>query len=166
MARRFYISSLAALVTLVVWGGAFVFAQGPGGARGRGPGFGPGGPQPGLALRTLDLTDAQREQVRQLTQQHREQTRTLVERAEAAREAQRQAMAATPFSESQVRAAMQALAEAQTDLAVQQARLQSEIHALLTTEQQQRLEKMRTEREARAKERQNRVRQRQPRPQA
>jgi len=172
MVRRFHIVSLTALVALVVWGGAFVLAQGPGpeGPRGRGPGFGPGGgPQAGLELRALDLTDAQREQVQQLTQQHREQTRVLFERAQAAREAQRQAMDAVPFNEPHIRAAMQAVAEAGTELAVQQARLRSEIYALLTPEQQQRAQKMRADRDARMQERQQRLRQRQlgqPRPQA
>jgi Spy/CpxP family protein refolding chaperone len=102
-------------------------------------------------------------------QQHREATRALFERARTSREAQRQAMEAIPFSESSIRAAMSAVAEVEVDLAVQQARLQSEIHGLLTAEQQQRLEKIRADREARMKERLARPRQRgqgQPRPQA
>lgn len=176
MIRRSLILTLSALVAVAalggtvlggtVLGGTVVAAQGrgPGGPRGRGPGFGPGfgpgRPRAGLALRALDLTDAQREQVRQFTQQHREQTRALVEHAHAAWEAQRQAMDAPSFSEQQVRAAAQALAEAQTDLVVQQARLQSDIYALLTSEQQQRLQQMRAEREVREKERRDRIQQR------
>lgn len=149
-----------------VLGGTVLAAQGPGpgGPRRGGPGFGPGqgrgGPQAGLALRALDLTDAQREQVEQLMQQHRQQTRALVERAHAAEEAQRQAMEAPSFNEQQIRAAAQALAEVQTDLAVQQARLRSDIYALLTSEQQQRLQQMQAEREGREKERRTRMQQR------
>jgi Spy/CpxP family protein refolding chaperone len=123
----------------------------------------------GLPLRQLELTEAQREQVQQLTQQHREAARALFERARTAREVQRQAMEATPFDESSVRAAMSAVAEVEADLAVQQARLRGEIHGLLTTEQQQRLEKIRADREARMKERLAHPRQRgqgRPRPQA
>lgn len=162
MIRHFHIYALSTLVTLVALAGVALAGQdsGPAGPRGRGPGFGPGGPQAGLALRALDLTDAQREQVRQLTEQHREQTRGLFERAQAARVAQRQAMDTVPFSEPQIRAATQAVAEAETELAVQQARLRSEIYALLTPEQQQRAEKMRADREAQMKERQQRPRQR------
>lgn len=103
-------------------------------------------PPDALALRALDLTDAQREQVRQLTLEHRERTRALLERVQAAQEAQPQAMDAISFSEPQIRAAMQALAEAQSELAVQQARLQSDIYALLMPEQQERLQKMRRSR--------------------
>ena len=68
-------------------------------------------------------------------------------------------MDAPSFSEQQVRAAAQALAEAQTDLAVQQARLRSDVYALLTSEQQ-RLQQMQAEREVREKERRDRMQQR------
>ena len=154
MVRHLHIYALSTFVTLVALAGVALAAQdpGPGGPRGRGP----GGPQAGLALRGLDLTDAQREQVQQLTQQHREQTRALFERARAARQVQRQAMDAVPFNEQQIRAAMQAVAEAETEVAVQQARLQSDIHALLTPAQQQEAQKMRADREARMKERRSR----------
>ena len=102
MIRRFHlptVSAIAALALLAgtVLGSTVMAAQGPGpgGMRGRGPGgpgAGPGGRGAGIALRALDLTEAQREQMRQLTEQHREQTRTLAERVRAAAEAQREAM--------------------------------------------------------------------------
>ena len=111
-------------------------------------------------MREIELTDAQREQVRQLVQQQRESSRALFERAQAARVAQRQAMDAIPFSEPAVRAAMAAMAEVEADLAVQEARLQSEIYGLLTPDQQERLQKVRADREARLKERLARPRQR------
>jgi Spy/CpxP family protein refolding chaperone len=155
MVRDFRFLGLSALVAAVVTGGALVYAQdpGPGGLRGRGPGFGPGRPLAGLALRGLDLTDAQQEQVRQLSRQSREQMRALMDRMRAAQEARRQAVEAIPFNESQVRAAMKELAEIEADLAVAEARLQSDVYALLTAEQQQRLQQMRAERQTRAKQR-------------
>ena len=171
MVRHFRFIGVSALVAALVGGGAFAYAQGPlpGGPRGRGPGGGPGA---GLSLRALDLTDAQQEQVRQLTQQNREQMRALMDRMRAAQEARRQAVEAVPFNESQVRSAMKDLGDVEADLAVLEARLQADIHALLSADQQQRLQKLRAEREARAKERaqhlQQRLqqRQRQARPQA
>ena len=86
MIRHFRYVIPAAVAAVVLAGGGAVYAQGPGagGPRGRGPGMGPGGPPAGLALRALDLTDAQREQVRQLTRQHREQTRALFEHGQRA----------------------------------------------------------------------------------
>ena len=159
MVRHFRFLGSSAVVAALVTGGAVAYAQGPQpGLPGRG--FGPGGPQAGLALRGLDLTEAQQEQVRQLSQQNREQLRGLMERMRAAQEARRQAVEAIPFNESQVRAAMKELADIEADLAVAQARLQNDIYALLTAEQQQRLQKMRADRQARAKERQDRLQQR------
>lgn len=153
---RISVVGAAAFMAAVVLGGAVVSAQRPGSAA--------RGPRAGLALRALDLTDAQREQIRQLTQQQREQARPLLDKVRAAQEARRQALEAVPFSEQQIRAAAQALAEVEADLAVQRARLQADIYALLTTEQQAQLEKMRAARDARIKERMGRFQQRgQPR---
>ena len=155
MVRHVRVLGLSALVAALVSGGALAYAQGPspGSSRGRGLGIGPGGPGGGFAFRALDLTDAQQEQVRQLTQQNREQMRALMDRMRAAQDARRQAIEAVPFNESQVRSAMKELAEVEADLAVAQARLQADIYALLSVEQQQRLQTLRAEREARAKQR-------------
>ncbi|MDA1184765.1 MAG: Spy/CpxP family protein refolding chaperone [Acidobacteria bacterium] len=172
MIRRIHLPTLSVMATLAILGGTVLAGSvmaaqgpGPGGMRGHAPGGpggagGPGGRGAGMALGALDLTEAQREQVRQLTQQHRAQTRALAERVRAAEEAQREAMEASPFNEQQVRVAAQAFAEAQTDMAVQQARLRSDIHALLTPDQQQQLERMQAEREARQNERRERMQQR------
>jgi len=140
-------------VVIALVGGAAVFAQGPGGR-------GPGGPRAGFALRGLDLTEAQRMQVRQLAGQHREQMQPLLDRARAAQDAQRKAVDAVPFDEQQVRTAAQTLAEAQAEVAVQRARLQNDIYALLTPDQQARMQKMRADREARMKQRMDRLQRR------
>ncbi len=158
---------LAALVLLVA--GVAARAQGPGGFRGRGPG-GPGGLGPGLPLAALNLTEAQREQARAITAQHQQQTRTLRERLRTAHAAREAAVEATPVDEGRIRDAMQDLAAVEADLAVEQARLRSELFAILTAEQQAEAQKVKAEREARMKERQGRMQQRlqnrQRRPQA
>jgi Spy/CpxP family protein refolding chaperone len=163
MVRYFRVVGVTALVAALA-GGAFAYGQdaAPGGPRGRGPGFGPGGPRAGLELRALDLTEAQREQVRQLTEQNREQMRSLLDRMRAAQDARRKAVDAVPFNESQVRAAMKDLADVEADLAVAHARLQADIYGLLSADQQQRLQKLRADREARAKERAQQQQQRLP----
>jgi Spy/CpxP family protein refolding chaperone len=73
---RFRSLGVAAVLATILAGGA-AFAQGPDDSRvGRrfgGPGFGRGA---GLPLRELNLTDAQRQQVRTLMQQHQERLRT------------------------------------------------------------------------------------------
>ena len=166
MTRSFRYAILAALVLLLA--GAAALAQGPAGPRGRGPG-GPGGPGMGLPLAALNLTEAQREQARNIAQQHQQQTRTLMERLRAARAAQQQAVDTMPVDEGRIRAAVQDLAAVEADLAVEQARLRTDLFAILTAEQQAQAQKLRAEREARMKERQGRMQQRlqsRPRPQA
>jgi Spy/CpxP family protein refolding chaperone len=167
MIRRSYLFTLTTLIVALLVGG-LVYGQatqfGPG--RGRGP----GGFAPGLPLQELNLTDAQQQQVRQLMEQFRVDTRTLVEQVRKGEEARRDAVEAIPVDEGRIRSAMQQLAEAQADLAVRQARLHSEIFGLLTPDQQQQAQKLRAEREARLKQRQDRLQQRLqqrgPRPQA
>ena len=178
MVRRHPFVLVGALVLTLVGAGTWLYAQapsqgqGPGGrARaGRlggpgfggpgGPGFGVGGRGAGLPLRALDLTDAQREQVRQLTQQFREQNRPSAERMRQAMEARRTASQATPPDESGIRAAMQEMAQIQSDMAVQGARLRSDVLALLTPEQRQKADELGAQRETRMKERQARIRER------
>jgi hypothetical protein len=93
---RFRSFTVAAVVAGLLAGGA-AFAQGPGLRGGRGPGgFGAGG---GLPLRALDLTDAQQEQVRNLTQQYRTQNQDTAQRLRAAQETQRKAVETLPVDE-------------------------------------------------------------------
>ena len=160
MIRAFRVLTIAALTaTLVGSGAAYAQGSGPGGFRGRGPG-GPGGPDGDMPLRKLDLTEAQQQQARQLMQQHRQQTRTLMERLHKAHAAQFQATEALPVNEAAIRATTQELVEAETELAVQRARLQSDIRGLLTPEQQQKLQQLRADRQAHVKQRRQQMQQR------
>ena len=150
MTRRIRLVLFTALVAALVGAGA-LYAQGPRvrqGFGGRGPG-GPGRGQMMLPLGQLDLTEAQRTQVRQLAEQHRTSMRSLMERMRTAADARRQAIEAVPVDEGRIRAAMQELAQAQADLAVQQARMQSDVYGLLTPEQQERVQQLRAGRSSR-----------------
>ena len=70
MVRSVHIVAVVALMIALLVGAGAVYAQGPGfGGRGRGGAFGPGA---GM-FRGLDLTEAQREQIQQITQEYREQ---------------------------------------------------------------------------------------------
>jgi len=127
---------------------------------------GPGGfARGGLELRGLDLSDAQRQQIRTLHEQHREQTQAAAARLHTAMEAQRKAADAVPVDESAIRATTQELVEAQTELAIHRARLHAEVFALLTPEQKGQAEKIRAEREARRSQFREQRQQRQPRQQ-
>jgi Spy/CpxP family protein refolding chaperone len=83
-------------------------------------------------------------------QQYRDQNRQAAEQLRTAMDAQRKAVQARPLNEGLIRSTTQALAEAQAEMAVQQARMQSEIFALLTPAQQEQLKKLQAAREARS----------------
>ena len=164
--NRFRAFTLTAVLAGMVAAGA-VYAQGPGG-RGRGPGGpggfgrpgGPGGPGGGLPLRELNLTDAQQQLIRDMTVRYRDQNRTAAEQLRTAMEAQRNAVETMPINEGLIRSTTQALVEAQTEMAIQQARMQSEIFQLLTPAQQEQAMKLRADREKQMQERRQRVEQR------
>lgn len=152
----------ALTLTVVLAGllaGGIAFAQGagpgrrggPGGFGGPGPG-GPGGPG-GLPLQALNLTETQQDQIKQLTQQYRQQNPNIAEQLRTAMEAQRKSVETMPVDEGLIRSTTQALVEAQTEMAIQQARLRSEIFALLTPEQQAQARKLQAERDQRAQQR-------------
>jgi protein CpxP len=149
--------------------GTAALAQGPGpeGRRG-GRGFGGHG-RAGFPLAQLELTDAQRQQVRDVMQKHRDEMRAAGAKLREAQRAQRDAVEALPVNEGLIRSTSQALAEAQTELALAQARTHSEVWTLLTPEQQAKAKELRTERQNRMQERreqsEQRRRQRQGQPQ-
>jgi len=130
------------------------FAQGPrgggpfGGRGGRGP-FGPGG----LELNQLNLSDTQRQQVREIRQRYREQTQQVAQRLNAAAEKQRQAIETLPVNETLITSATQDMTAAQVEMAIQEARLNSEIWSVLTPEQQGQATKLRAERKAQMEQR-------------
>jgi Spy/CpxP family protein refolding chaperone len=124
--------------------------------------MGPGGP--GLALGALNLTDTQRDQVRDIQQRYREQSQPLAMRLDELRQKQRAAIEALPVDEARITSATQDLVQAQVDLALQEARLNADIWALLTPEQQAQATKARAEREARQADRRQQMEQRRRRP--
>jgi len=108
MHRGVRLMAAATLATFVAASAAFAQGAGLGGFRGRGPG---GRVGVELPLRQLELTDAQREQIRQLMERHRTE-------------------------------------------------IEGEITALLTPDQQQRLQALKAERQKRMQERRRRLLQR------
>jgi protein CpxP len=130
----------AGLAAALLGGTALATAQGPQGgpgAFGRGPR--PGGPAD-FGLRGIDLTDAQREQVRAIMESNRA---ALEQTGKALREAQRafvEATAGSAIDEAAVRTRSTAVANAMADEAILRAKVRAEVHALLTAEQLQQLQ--------------------------
>ena len=100
------------------------------------------GPLGGLPLRELNLTDAQREQVRQIVDSRQQETRAIGERAMAAREALRAATTSPSFDEGLIRARAAELAAIDADLAVAQARIFADVYQMLTPEQQAKVKEL------------------------
>ena len=151
----------AGLVALMSVGAVALFAQGgPGrgaGQAGRGgPGFGRGFGA-GFALGQLDLSDAQKQQVRDIMQRHREQSRGTMERLQQAMQAQRAAINQVPVNEAAVRQASAALAAVEADSAVEEARLHADIFSILTVEQQEKAKQLEAQARARGQERRQRA---------
>ena len=126
--------------------------MGPGGPGMRGgPGGGPGG-MFGLPLRGLELSDAQREQVRTIMESHREEQKAIGDRMQAARTALHEAIAADTFDEGAIRAKAAEIGAVEADAAVLQAKIRAEVFTILTPEQAAKAKALRTEMENRMKE--------------
>lgn len=143
-------------------------AQGPDGRRhGKRGGFGRMAPNAaGLPLRQLDLTDAQREQVRGIVTARRAELTTIHEKLRTLRNAQQAAVTRVPVDENEVRARVTEAAAVEADLAVVRARVHEQIYQVLTPEQQQKAKTLQAERQKRHAERMERAKQRRQQRQA
>jgi periplasmic protein CpxP/Spy len=103
--------------------------HGPFGHGPRGPG-GPGGPGP---LADLNLTDAQKEQIKQIHESFAEQTKALRDQMRTLHEGQGDPM--TNFDEAAVRRAAEARAKVQVEMEVAHAKMMSQVANVLTAEQ-------------------------------
>ena len=141
-----------ALVALLATSVAYAQEPPGGGFGGRGGrGFGPGGP--GLVLNELNLTDAQREQVREIRGRYQEQIQALSRRLGDLTAKQRQAIETIPVNETLITSATQDMTQAQVELAIQEARINADIWSVLTPEQQAKATKLRAERKAQMEQR-------------
>ena len=148
----------AGVAVVGLLGTGLAFAQGPrggpGGRGGRGDGFGPGGA--GIPLRQLNLTEAQRTQLEQIREQHRADMQSATEKLAAARRAQRAAIESVPADEAKITSLTQDMTQAEVDVAIQTARLNTAIWGVLTEAQRAELTKLRAERETRVGDRKGR----------
>ncbi len=118
-------------------------------AQGRGP-AGPPPPREGgrLALHFLDLTDAQKAQIKTIQDSEDAQAETLFDKLRAAHDALAAATAKGQFNEAQVRALAAAIAQQEIELTVTRARKDAAIYLVLTAEQRAKLDQFQAEHEA------------------
>lgn len=125
----------------------------PGFARGGGPGglglFGPGG----LGLDGVNLTDAQKDQVKGIVDSHRDEMRGLLDR-----QAQARRVLTTSADSGQVNEALAAdVGNASAAVALAEARLRAEVLQVLSPEQRAALQQKAAERAQRFNERRGQV---------
>ncbi|MEO8070682.1 MAG: periplasmic heavy metal sensor [Acidobacteriota bacterium] len=146
---------------------------GPGGPGGRGRG-GPGGPGgamggPGmlgpLMLGRLDLTEAQRGQVKAILDSHKAEQEALGQRARAAHEALDAASSGDAFDEGLVRTRAAELSLVEADAAVARARAYNEVLQILTADQRSKIKTLQAGMKDRQSEMQKRRAERGARPQ-
>ena len=131
------------------------FAQGPraGGPGGRGSRGSFGGGVIGMALGRLNLSEAQRTQITDIRDRHRDEMKSALDRLGAARLAQQAAIEKIPVDEALITSATQDMTQAEVDVAIQTSRLHAEIWSVLTPAQREQAAEARANRQARAQER-------------
>ena len=98
---------------------------------------GPGGPMgmPPMLARELNITDAQKAQIKTIADSHRDEWKALGDRARTAHEALQQAVTADTVDEGLIRQRSAEVAAVEADMAVARARTHAEVFQLLTPEQ-------------------------------
>jgi Spy/CpxP family protein refolding chaperone len=140
---------------------------GPGGPGGPGGFGGPGGPmgllgELGPGLRALELTDAQREQIRGIAVTHEAGFREIGERLRTAHESVNTLVTADTIDEAAIRARSGELAAVEADAAVMRARVHQEVFGILTAEQQAKARELRAQMQERTKQRMGNRKERRP----
>ncbi len=124
-------------------GGPFDFAQGrPGG---------PMGMLPMLAAQ-LNLTEAQKAQVKSIADSHRDEWKALGDRARAAHAALQQAVTADVVDEGLIRQRSADVAAVDADMAVARARVHGEVFKILTAEQKAQAKTLQSQMQEKMKE--------------
>jgi periplasmic protein CpxP/Spy len=149
--KRMTVGIGAAVLAIGVSAGAFVHAQDGGqrpaqgegrrGPGGRGGFRGPGGPMGLLPMlgRDLELTDAQKDQLKTIADSHKDDWKALADRGRAAHMALNQAVTADTIDENLIRQKSAEVGAVEADLAVARARARAEVFQILTAEQKAKL---------------------------
>jgi Spy/CpxP family protein refolding chaperone len=103
----------------------------------------------GLNADYLELTDAQQAQMKDILTKEKPTIRPLFQQLAQGHQQMRQLEQAGPFDEAKVRAVATQQSQAMTELMVQKARIKSELVAVLTPDQKDKLAKLQARREAR-----------------
>ena len=155
-------------IALIAMGAIFVFGQTNGGSsdkaftgkrgfgkhgkrhrRGGGKGFGMGG----RMFKNLDLTDAQKEQMKTIRQTSRESSKALRQQMKANRQQLQQLTENGQFDEGSVAAVAQQLGQLHAQMIVEQQKVKAQMYNVLTADQKSKLAQMKAEFQQKMQER-------------
>jgi protein CpxP len=107
--------------------------------------------------KALNLTDAQRQQLHQMLQSDKSANKGLLLNLLNAEKALREAIAKNPNDETTIRSLSATVGNARTELTVQRAKIRTQLVAILTPEQKEKLTQLDRERESRLQKRIDRL---------
>lgn len=102
----------------------------------------------GAGFRNLDLTDAQKTQMKQIRDSHSQSLRPLMEQVRAKRQEIRQARESGTFNEALVTQKLNEIAPLEAKLIGERTRVHQEMLSVLTADQKAKLDQSRAERKA------------------
>jgi protein CpxP len=102
----------------------------------------------GAMFRNLDLTDAQKAQMKQIRESHNQTLRPLMEQVRAKRQEIRQASTGTTFNEALVTQKLSEMAPLEAKLIGERSKLHQEMLSVLTADQKAKLEQAQADRKA------------------
>ena len=106
----------------------------------------------GASFRNLDLTDAQKTQMKQIRESHSQSLRPLMEQVHAKRQEIRQASESGTFNEALVTQKLSELAPLEAKLMGERSRVHQEMLSVLTADQKAKLEQAQAQRKAKGAE--------------
>jgi Spy/CpxP family protein refolding chaperone len=107
--------------------------------------------------KALNLTDAQRQQLHQMLQNDKSANKSLMVNLVNAQKALHEAIAKNPNDEATIRSLSATVGSARTELTVARAKIRSQLVAILTPEQKEKLAQLDQKREARFQKRLDRL---------
>lgn len=150
--NRFRAIALAAVMALAI-AAPFAIAQSTDPGAQRAHGMRGGDRVSGAFFRNLDLTDAQKAQMKQIREAHSQTLRPLMEQVRAKRQEIRQANQSGAFNESLVAQKLTEIAPLEAKLMGEQFRTHQEMLSVLTAEQKAKLEQLREQQKTKWSER-------------
>jgi protein CpxP len=106
-----------------------------------------------MLARELNISDAQKAQIKTIADSHRDEWKALGDRARTAHDALQQAVTADAVDEGLIRQRSAEVAAVEADMAVARARTHAEVFQLLTPEQKTQAKTLQSTREERMKQR-------------